>query len=57
MVNLLGDYRIAADWTLGARIENLFNESYTLVEGYNTMGRAYYIDLRYQRTLPKATTE
>lgn len=57
LVNLLGDYPIAPDWTLGARIENLFNESYTLAEGYNTAGRAYYIDLRYRRTLHKVRNE
>jgi vitamin B12 transporter len=57
LVNLLGDYRIAPDWTLGVRIENLFNEPYTLAETYNTAGRTYFLDLRYRRALHKARSE
>lgn len=50
VVNLFTHYRIAPDWQLRARIENLFNEAYTVAEGYQAMGRAYFLQLQYAHT-------
>lgn len=35
--------------TLLARLENLFDEDYELARGYNTLGRALFVTLRYER--------
>jgi outer membrane cobalamin receptor len=33
--------------TLQGRLENLFDENYTLAEGYRTEGRTYTVGVRY----------
>lgn len=38
---------LAGDWTLEARIENLFDRDYELVDGYNTPGRSGLLSLRW----------
>ena len=46
-VDLQGEYRVARDWRLQARIANLLDEQYETVAYYNQPGRAVYITLRY----------
>jgi vitamin B12 transporter len=36
------------DWTLTARLENLFDEQYELAHGYNTMDRSLFLALRHE---------
>jgi len=50
VVSLFAGYRIAPDWQLRGRVENLFNEHYVLAEGYRTMGRAYFLQLEYRHS-------
>lgn len=38
---------LARDWSLEARIENLFDRDYELVDGYNTPGRSGMLSLRW----------
>jgi len=40
-------YRINGRLTLQGRVENAFDEDYTLVQGYRTEGRTYTIGVRY----------
>jgi len=40
-------YRIDGGLTLQGRVENAFDEDYTLVQGYRTEGRTYTIGVRY----------
>lgn len=47
VVNLFAQYWLAPDWQLRTRIENLFDQPYTLVDGYQTMGRAMFVRLEY----------
>lgn len=47
LVNLHGTYHITRQLSLNARIENLADEKYQLVDGYNTPGRSAYAELRY----------
>ena len=47
LVNATVRYRVSAALTLQGRIENAFDEDYTLAEGYRTEGRAYTIGVRY----------
>jgi vitamin B12 transporter len=47
MANLRADYRLNAAWRVGARLENLFNRSYELAQGYNTPGRSAYLTLTW----------
>lgn len=50
---VLGDLRASYDIgdhvTLFGRIENVWNEKYTVASGYNTQGRAAYIGLRLRK--------
>jgi vitamin B12 transporter len=48
LVNLDASYRLADDWQLFAKVENLFDEEYQLAYGYNTSGRTGYIGIRYR---------
>jgi vitamin B12 transporter len=50
IVSIFAQYRLAPDWQLRARIENLFDQPYTLAEGYQTMGRAMFVRLEYGHT-------
>ena len=47
LVNATLRYRVNAALTLQGRLENAFDEDYTLVAGYRTEGRAYTIGVRY----------
>ena len=46
LVGLAGHFSLNEDWSLTARVENLFDESYELARGYNTMGRSLFVALR-----------
>ncbi|GGO81454.1 TonB-dependent receptor [Marinobacterium nitratireducens] len=45
--DLRANYRLAADWTFGARVANLFDKDYETAAGYNQDDRAYYVTLGY----------
>lgn len=46
--NLRAQHRFSRDWKLGGRIENATDKEYRTVDGYNSVGRAYYMTLSYQ---------
>ena len=46
-VNINGSYALDKDWRIQARIENLFNEDYDLVDDYTTPRRTAMFELRY----------
>jgi vitamin B12 transporter len=45
--NLRADYALTPAWKLGARVENLFDREYQLVNGYNTAGLSGYLSVTY----------
>jgi vitamin B12 transporter len=47
LVNASLRYRVNGALTLQGRLENLFDENYTLAEGYRTEGRTYTVGVRY----------
>jgi len=47
LVNATVRYRATGALTLQARIENAFDEDYTLAEGYRTEGRNYTVGVRF----------
>lgn len=47
-LDLRSEYRLAHDWRLQARIENLFDRDYETAAFYNPPGRGLYLTLRYQ---------
>jgi len=47
LVNLNAQKQLSRRWLARARIENLFNEDYVLASGFNTQGRAAYIQVVY----------
>ncbi len=52
LVNLHAQTRLARDWELRARVENLFDKDYVLAEGFNTQGRALFVELAYRYGAP-----
>jgi vitamin B12 transporter len=48
LTNLSASLALPADWTLNARLENLFNEQYELASGYNTMDRSLFVSLHHE---------
>jgi vitamin B12 transporter len=48
LAGLNAQFNLAEHWTLRARIDNLLDEDYELVEGYNTPGRGFYASLAYR---------
>ena len=48
LLDLRAEYRLAADWSLGGRLENVFDVDYETAFGYNQPGRGAYLTLRYQ---------
>jgi vitamin B12 transporter len=48
LLDLRAEYRLATDWSLGARLENLFDVDYETAFGYNQPGRGAYLTVRYQ---------
>lgn len=47
IVNLTAAYRLAADWSIFARANNIFDKDYTLVNDYSTPGANLFIGIRY----------
>jgi len=47
--NLNSRYQLNKDFSVSARIDNLFNRDYMLVHGYNTLGRTLFVGLNYQQ--------
>ena len=47
LANLTAQLALAERWTLRARVENLLDQDYELVDGYNSAGRGLYASLAY----------
>ena len=47
VVNLQASYRVAQDWSIFARVNNLFDRNYVLVSNYATPGLNAFLGLRY----------
>ena len=47
LVNLYASTRIARDFTLLARVDNLGDKDYQVARNYNTPGRTFYLGLRW----------
>jgi vitamin B12 transporter len=47
LVNLFGEYRLGGDWSLFARVNNLFDKDYQLVQGFATPGFNVFAGVRY----------
>jgi len=47
-LDLRGEYQVARDWTLQARIENLLDKDYETAAHYNQPGRSVYFTVRYR---------
>jgi len=47
LANLTARLQLAQRWTLQARIDNLLDQDYELVDGYNTAGRGLYAGLAF----------
>lgn len=45
--DLRGEWQWARDWTLAARVNNVFDKRYETVFGYNQPGREAYVSLRW----------
>ena len=48
VVDVFAQYKIAKDWIVRGRIENLFDKQYTLANSFNTPDRAVYLQAEYQ---------
>lgn len=47
IVNLYASYRVAADWSIFARANNIFDKDYELVRDYSTPGANVFVGIRY----------
>jgi vitamin B12 transporter len=47
-VDAYANYRVARDWSLQLKLNNLADKDYETVRGYNQPGRAAYVTLRWQ---------
>ncbi|TXH87753.1 MAG: TonB-dependent receptor [Rhodoferax sp.] len=47
LVGIAAEKRVAKDWTLLARVDNLGNAQYQLADGYATAGRSLFVNLRW----------
>lgn len=47
LINLTSRFFIASQWSLYAKISNLFDNDYQSVAGYRTPGRSVYLTLKY----------
>lgn len=47
LTNLYGAYRVAKDWSVFARINNLFDREYVLADTYATPGMNAFVGIRY----------
>lgn len=48
LVDLRGGYQLSRDWSLKARIENLFDHQYETVDGYNQPDREFWLSINYR---------
>ena len=48
LANLSATIALPRDWTMTARLENMFDEQYELARGYNTMDRSLFVSLRHE---------
>jgi vitamin B12 transporter len=48
LVRVVGTYRLDRQWSVNARIENLFDRGYELVDGYNTPGRGAFVGVAWR---------
>ena len=48
LVNASAGYTLSKEWSLQARVNNLFDRDYALVNGYNTPGVNVFVGVRYQ---------
>lgn len=46
---LSGSYQLSNEWSVLARVDNLFDENYQSVYGYNQLPRSFYIGVRWLR--------
>lgn len=51
LVNLSAQWRVQKDWRLIGKLENAFDKRYELADGFNSAGRAVFIEARYSPTL------
>ena len=51
LVNVFTNYRINQDWSLNARVNNLFDREYELAKDYGTFGTNLFVTLRYSPAL------
>ena len=49
LVNLVADYHLDKHAKISLRADNIFNQDYQLVHGYNTLGRTFFVSLNYQQ--------
>ena len=49
LLNLNASYKLDANLSLSARLDNLFNRDYSETYGYNTPGRTLFVGLSYQQ--------
>lgn len=47
LTNLYGAYRVAKDWSVFARVNNLFDRDYVLADSYATPGVNAFVGIRY----------
>ncbi|MCX7893681.1 MAG: TonB-dependent receptor [Burkholderiales bacterium] len=47
VVNLYGEYVFRRDWTLFAKLVNLFDREYEIVKDYGTPGRGVFVGVRF----------
>ena len=48
LTNMTVAYTLGDHWSLQARVENLFDEEYTLASGYATQDRNVFVGVRYR---------
>jgi len=48
LVDLRAEYKLAKDWQVQAKLENLFDKDYETAHLYNQPGRSVFVTLRYQ---------
>ncbi len=46
-LDIRGEYAFSADWTLQARVANVFDEDYETAAFYNQPGREFFVTLRF----------
>lgn len=47
LANVTARYAVNADWSVLARVENVFNKQYELASGYNTPDRGLFVAVRF----------